>query len=127
MCCCMRRGRHGLKQHRQNLLLPFTQLERELKDKTSLQPNEAEAFHGVHQLFARATGLKEQIWDFDSSEALARHLGVSEAIIALACGSAESHQNTAPQHSRSRSRSPARVEPEFPDFPENGPSGPVAH
>ena len=79
----MRRWKHGLKQHRRHFLRPFTELEKKLKDKMSLQPNEANAFHGVHQLFARATG-----WDFDSSKDLARHLGVMEAIIAFACGSA---------------------------------------
>lgn len=70
-----------MKAHRRSLLWPFSKVERELKDKPNLQPNEAEAFHACHRVFGFATDLGQSIWNFDSPEDLGIAAGLTSDLV----------------------------------------------
>ena len=104
----VRGGKHGLRGHRRELLSPFSEAEKRLKQLSDPSPEETATFHGLHRLFAYATELKQGIWEVRSSEDLARAAGLEWLIASIRSSSSRGDPSA---DSTGRSRSP----PEFPD------------
>ena len=79
----VRGGKHGLKGYRRELLSPFSEAEKRLKQLSNPSPEETATFHGLHRLFAYATELKQGIWEVRSSEDLARAAGLEWLIASI--------------------------------------------
>lgn len=106
----VRGGKHGLKGYRRELLSPFSEAEKRLKQLPNPSPEETATFHGLHRLFAYATELKQGIWDVRSSEDLARAAGLEWLIASIRSSGSRGTDNPSAD-SIGRSRSP----PVFPD------------
>ena len=108
-----RGGKHGLRGYRCELLSPFSEAEKRLKQLPNPSPEETATFHGLHRPICVRTELKQGIWEVRTSEDLARAAGLEWLIASIRSSSSRGNPSA---DSTGQSGSP----PEFPD-----PSGEV--
>ena len=108
-----RGGKSGLQEHRRKLLRDFSVARDRLQLIENPSHRELQAFRACYQIFDFATGLKDQIWQYQCGRDIAEESGVEASLIDLLVsgdfgGSAEGAV-----------RERQRTEPESPDFPSN--------